>query len=100
VSSTARDGDRADEGAEGEDRFAFSDFTVGVIDEVSQHSEAFVYLFGVAGSGRAASAGDISDGGHTAAGLGMITVPRAEVAVDELGVSALAARPEPATPNR
>lgn len=80
--------DRADEDAEGEDRFAFSDRAVGIVDEVSQYFEAFLHLTGVAAPGRAAGAGDIRvDAGHAAAGLGMIPMPRAEVSVNERRVS-------------
>jgi hypothetical protein len=82
------DGDRADEGTEEESRLAIPGLAVGVVDEFSQHGEAFLHLTGVAGSGRTTSAGDIrGDAGHAAAGLGMIPMPRAEVTVDQLGVS-------------
>ena len=65
---------------------------VGVAGEVSDHREAFLHLTAVAGLRRAASAGGIrGDAGYAAAGLGMIAVPGAEVAVDERGESELPA---------
>jgi hypothetical protein len=84
------DGDCADEDAEDEDRLAFSGLAVEVVDEVSQHREAFPYLTGTAGSGpgRAAGAGNIGGyTGHAAASLGVIPMPRAQVTLDERQVS-------------
>lgn len=58
----------------GEDRFAFSNLAArGLVDEVSQHGEAYLHLAGIARAGRAATTRHIrADGGHTAAGLRMI----------------------------
>ena len=41
-------GDRADEGAEGQDRVALP--SLGVVDEVGDDGEVFAYLLGVGGS--------------------------------------------------
>jgi hypothetical protein len=76
-------GDGADEGTKGEDRFALSGLSVGVVDEVRQNGEANLHLAGIGGSGRASSAGNIyRHAGHATAGLGMVPVPGAQVAVD------------------
>jgi hypothetical protein len=81
-------GNRADEDTEHDDRFAFSDLAVGVVDEVGQHGEVFLHLVAVFGSGCAAGATDLlRDARHSAAGLGMIAMPRAEVAVVSLIVA-------------
>ncbi len=83
---------RADEGTECEDRFAISDLSVGVVNEVRQDREADLHLTGIGSSGRAAGAGNIYGyAGHAAAGLGMIPMPLAEVAVDQRAVSPLPA---------
>jgi hypothetical protein len=61
-------GDRADEGTEAEDRFAFCGSAVGAAGELGQHGEAFPYLAGVGGPGRAVVAGGVrGDAGHAAA---------------------------------
>ncbi len=81
-------GDRADEGTEGEDGFAFSGLAVGVAGEVGHHGQAFRYLAGVAASFRAVGTGDVhGNTGHTAAGLGMILVPVAQVAISQVSES-------------